>query len=260
MDSTVHRNALARAQQALQVDKIPAARDIRLVEEIATPEADQTLDQIDELKQTKSRLATEAKNTEASQPTMRTSSQSRVNQGFVDPSPLSDGRSAPTSEPVKRLVGSEKDYFQFFERRFGPLIVLILYFIMADIDKAIFYAPTPEECKEVAPHIARVMPRVEKLLHVPKVVHEAIVTSDSTFTVGMVAVGYLDRIGVLEKILPFVKSWASRSRQLRDQQTSPGTVPVSNNGAAPGPDTTRQFPSLEQLNINGIGAQDRAEA
>jgi hypothetical protein len=259
VDSTRHRNALARALQGVPEGKIPAAADIRLLEEIATPEADNLLDQIDQLKLQKLQQAESRKSTDQSQPTTSKLSQSQMSQSFGDQGPSGAGRGVPILEEKKRLTGREKDYFQFFERRFGPLIVLILYFAMADIDKAVFYAPTPEECREVAPHLARVMPKVEDLVHMPKVIHEAIVTSDSTFTVGMVTVGYLDRIGVLEKILPWVKSWASRTRELSGKQTNPGTVPVSNNGAAPGPDDSRQFVPVDQLGVVGIGEQYRAE-
>jgi hypothetical protein len=256
-ESTITRNALARVQQALQQDKIPVKKDIAILESLETEEANKILDQVDELQRQKLRQQTSQKSTVVSPLTQSSSRQS--NQSFEAQDHFAGGSSAPITERKRVLSGREKDYFQFFERRFGPLIVLILYFAMADLEKAVFYAPSPSECKELAPHLARIGPKAEDLLHLPKWAHEAIVTSDSTFTVGMVLVGYLDRIGVLEKIMPWMTSWVERSRKLSEQQTKPETSTgnISANGVGGGVD--QQFPTLDQLGVTGIGLQDRAE-
>lgn len=263
VESTLQRNALARVQQALEQDKIPKTPDIRLVEQMTTMEAFETLDKLDALKQQKSHQATSQQSTDQSQPTPKKPPATKISPDFEGLGHSGGGSSEPTTERKRPLTGREKDYFNFFNQRFGPLIVLILYFAMADLDKAVFYAPSPDECREVAPHLARIGPKVEDLVHLPKWAHEVIVTSDSTFTVGMILVGYFDRIGVLEKILPWMQSTTSKfeaRRKEREQpQTNTGNISSNGTGGAPGPDTTRQYPSLEQLGVDGIGQQDRAE-
>lgn len=260
-ESTITRNALARAQRDLSLGKIPVKKDIAILEELETAEANKILDEIEELQQKKLHQQTSQKSIAVSPPlTSNSRNNFNTQQDFEGPGLSGAGSNVQPPERKKVLSGREKDYFQFFERRFGPLIVLILYFAMADLEKAVFYAPSPSECKELAPHLARIGPKAEDLLHLPKWAHEAIVTSDSTFTVGMVLAGYLDRIGVLEKLLPWMTSWVERSRKLSEQQTKPETSTgnISSNGAGGGVD--QQYPTLDQLGVTGIGLQDRAEA
>lgn len=155
-------------------------------------------------------------------------------------------------EPVRKrvLTPREKDYFQFFDQRFGPLIVLLLYISMADLEKATFYAPSPQECHDLAPHLARLGPKVEDIFHLPRWIHEVVVTSDDTFTVGMVIVGYLDRIGALEKLLPWFTGAASKVRRINNEQSKSeaGPIPIRpdlngartvGNGPFPGDDYSR---------------------
>jgi hypothetical protein len=249
------RNALTRAEIALAEGKLPTKADLDLLSELEVEEAYRILDKVDELKQQKLNQAELRKNIEASPQVNRVSpSSSSVDTGGL--SPLDAGKSE--GPPKKRvLTGREKDYYQFFDNRFGPFIVLILYFCLADLDKAVFYAPSPEECHELAPHLARMGPKVEDWFRAPKWLHDAIVTSDDTFTVGMVLVGYLDRIGVLEKLLPWFQGTARKVKNLNESkpETSTGSVQPGNNGAVPGPDTTRNFVPLDQLGVQGIGYQ-----
>jgi hypothetical protein len=122
--------------------------------------------------------------------------------------PKSGGSSA--SKPR----GREGDFFGFFKERFGPLIVLILWIALADLEKASFYAPTPEECEELAPHAARLATKVEDFLNIPAWAHSAIMASDDVISIGLIVVGYLDRIGMLVKIKPyFMNSMRRRSNE-----------------------------------------------
>jgi hypothetical protein len=250
------RNALTRAEIALAEDKMPTKADLDLLGELEVEQAYQILDKVDELKAQKLSQAELRKASEASQPIV--SKVTPTNLDGVGPSLLGGGlNEAPPVAKRKPLTGREKDYYQFFDNRFGPFIVLILYFSLADLDKAVFYAPSPDECHELAPHLARLGPKVEDWFHAPKWLHDAIVTSDDTFTVGMVLVGYLDRIGVLEKLLPWFQGTAKKVRNLNgtEPETSASSVQQNGNGGVPGPDTTKSFVPLEQLGVQGLGAQ-----
>ena len=125
--------------------------------------------------------------------------------------------------------GKEGDYYTFFRERFGPLIVLILWVSMADLDRASFFAPTPEECEEIAPHAARLAVKVEGWLNVPSWAHDAIVSSDDVVSIGLILVGYLDRIGVLTKIKPYFM----RAAQPK-QRTEPNGQNSRSNGSLQG--------------------------
>lgn len=99
--------------------------------------------------------------------------------------------------------GKESDYKVFFENRFGPLVLLVIWAFTGSIDKANLYAPTPDECSEIAPYAARLSVRVEDFFKLPKFVHEAVVSSDDIVSCGLVLLGYLDRVGILARITPY---------------------------------------------------------
>lgn len=96
-----------------------------------------------------------------------------------------------------------KDLYEFFDKRVGPLMILILFTFMRDWDKARLYALSPEECHELAGPASNVFSRFEKLFDIPDWVHEVIVSSDDTVTMLYVMVGYLERTGLLDKIIHF---------------------------------------------------------
>lgn len=155
-----------------------------------------------------------------------------------------DGQSTVRSTS-KAVKGREAEYTDFFSYRLGPLVILLLYFILADFDSAVFYAPTPEECKDLAPPAARMLAKLD----VPDFVHAGLVNSGDTVAIGMVLVGYLDRIGILEKIIP---AFVTGGKKIEHEpiQRSPEEVPAANsNGAVP--------ISLES--VRGIGSQFAAD-
>lgn len=145
----------------------------------------------------------------------------------------SDGREDAPKR--KRLSVREQEYYEFFDQRFGPLVVLLLWLFTTKLERAVFYAPTPAECHELAPHLAHLGPKLEDLVHLPKWVHTAIVTSDDTVTIGMVMMGYLDRIGVLDKMAPWFSGVGEKARNGYEQAHSDsgvGSVPPVENRAA----------------------------
>jgi hypothetical protein len=125
--------------------------------------------------------------------------------------------------------GREGDFYKFFKDRFGPLIVLILWAAMADLDKASFYAPSPEECEELAPHAARLFVRIEDALHLPKWAHSALTNSDDVISIGLLVVGYLDRIGVLKNIMPYFLNAAKPKVNVNGYQQNNGSVQQGRN-------------------------------
>lgn len=125
----------------------------------------------------------------------------------------------------------EKDYYNFFCDRFGPIIVMILMVAFGDTDKAVFYAPTPDECKELAPHAARIFTKFEDMVKLPKWAHDTITMSDSVVSLGMVVLGYLDRIGTLPQIR---KYFTSSTRKANNEQSARRntTIQVQNGTAS----------------------------
>jgi len=143
-------------------------------------------------------------------------------------------------------------------------MVLVLVVILRDWDKAAFYALSPDECQQLAPHAARLAPKIEDNLHVPKWVHDAIVTSDDTVALISLAIGYLSRIGVLDKVVPqIVKAFTPPRREQHEQSTSnTSKVSPEQNGHAtgqfskPGGGVVAYNPSrVDITKVPGIGAQ-----
>jgi hypothetical protein len=274
METTVQRNALALAQREVEQGRIPAAKDLKVLEAMTDQKVWELLDKVDQLKQQKSHQATSQPIIDQSPPTQKVQPKQKSGQGFADQDLSDAGKSDTTTERKKPLTGREKDFYNFFDKRFGPFVVLILYLAMADLEKASFYAPSPAECHELAPHIARLGVKIEDLLKLPKWAHDIVVTSDDTFVVGMVVVGYLDRIGFLQKIGPWARKQSDqvRARRSSREYTQPkaSNVPVQpgvNGRVRSGdeysnpairPDEQFHVP-LDQLGIFGVGEQYRAE-
>lgn len=106
---------------------------------------------------------------------------------------------------------------------------------MADLEKASFYAPNPEECEELAPHAARLAVKIESTFNIPTWAHNAIVSSDDIISIGLVVVGYLDRIGVLTKIKPYFMNAAKPKRTGINGQTERSNGTIQGDGQQPIP-------------------------
>lgn len=144
----------------------------------------------------------------------------------LSPNPDSASSGNTQSGQDKKLSKDEKDYFDFIESRLGPLMTVILYLGLRDWDRAAFYALSPTECHELAGPISRMGPKFEALFKTPKWVHTAITTSDDTVTLIYVLAGYLDRIGVLDKMLP---TFSRKTQETKKKyEPTPNTEQVAN--------------------------------
>ena len=145
-------------------------------------------------------------------------------------------------------------WYDFFDQRFGPVCVLVLWFFTSNSDVAAFFAPSPDECHSLAPHMAQIMPAVEdfieKFLSVPKwakgALHGAVVNSESVVSIGLITMAYLDRIGALTKLHPYFTGTAVRMNNESSRHTSP-VQPQSDGQYSP-----------EDLASFGVGAQYRS--
>jgi hypothetical protein len=164
-------------------------------------------------------------------------------QGILSPPPKSQEKEpdlkgiGPEVITNRKPVGKiEKDWHDYFSNRFGPFVLLILWFITANLEKATFYAPTPEECRAIALPMAKICAKIESFFKVPQWLHDTATEVDDVTIVGMAIVGYLDRIGVLERLVPYYTGLATRmgarthgnqSRNTEETYNSP------NNGSVP---------------------------
>lgn len=137
----------------------------------------------------------------------------------------------------------EKDWYDFFSNRFGPLIVLILWASTANLEKATFYAPTPSEIQPVSLPLAKVATKIENWFHVPTWVHDVATSSDDIVSIGMAVTAYLDRIGALEKMVPFYRNLSSRMSVKKNDRTREETK------------HTRSTSALQPAVFAGIGSQ-----
>ena len=123
---------------------------------------------------------------------------------------------------------------------------MILWFFMP-IERASFFAPQPDECHALAPHAARIIPKVEEWLEqyffYPKVVRDLATGSDSIIQIGFITMGYLDRIGVLDRIAPFFNVAITRMRT-QSESIRPAEQ-VQQNGSGP----------IDLSNVYGLGSQ-----
>lgn len=155
-------------------------------------------------------------------------------------------------EERKGLNRKEQDWYDYFDKRFGPIIIIMLWFSMP-LDRATFYAPQPDECHAMAPHMARIMPRIEdalnKLLHLPNWTHSVLISSDSTIQVGFILMGYLDRVGLLDKVAPYFTGYVTRMKT-NVEENNGYTGPVqSTNGTGPS--------TVDLSSVRGLGEQWR---
>jgi hypothetical protein len=160
-----------------------------------------------------------------------------------------------TGAPQRKPSGNkEKSWYDFFNNRFGPLVLLVLWFATADLDKASFYAPSPEECQTAALPLSKIAARVESWLNVPTWAHDVMVSTDDIVTLGMVGMAYLDRIGYLNKLAPYFSGAASRMRKMNVEARSPGAHPPVQSGQ-----NGHSEESVDPGFLFGVGSQWAAE-
>lgn len=130
--------------------------------------------------------------------------------------------------PRKQLTKSEKEWVNFFASEFGPIIVLVLWFSMGDLEKASFYAPSPDECKTASVPLGRLADRAEKMVNAPPWAREAIFAVVDLKDLGFAVAAYLDRIGVMDRLVPYYTGMAARMKAggRTDGQSTGGTEQV----------------------------------
>lgn len=133
-------------------------------------------------------------------------------QGDTGPS-LRDTVTTANTQQLKKLSKTEKVHVDFWATEFGPLCVLILWFVLADLDKASFYAPSPDECKTASVPLGRISARAADRLNVPDWAGDAFMTAIDLKDLGFAAMAYLERIGVLTKLQNYYSGIASRARK-----------------------------------------------
>lgn len=210
-----------RIHQALDQKKTPNPADLKLLEEQGT-----NLEALLRSRQETSQRVREAQGTNSPS----------------QPEPLhfkgASEKESLTQQP-KKLSKSEQDYFDFVDKRLGPLMTLALFLVMRNWDKAGFYAFSPDECHDMASPLANIGPRLEKLFHAPGWVHIMVTASDDVVTLLFVMAGYLERVGLLDKIFTAPKEKKEveheRNGHLETVQTTtngyvdPRTFPVLGN-------------------------------
>lgn len=130
-------------------------------------------------------------------------------------------------QPARTLTKQEKEWKSFYEIRLGPLVVFILAISFRNMERARFYAPTPDECKAAAIPLAKATVFVENKFKVPSWVHEVASECDDYITLGIVCFAYLERIGVMSKFQDTIYPTNARRN---DSEVNAGlnghTVPV----------------------------------
>jgi hypothetical protein len=181
-------------------------------------------------------------------------------QPFPLPTPISpseihlrkeDLGSPPPVEEKQKFNKKQKEYHEFVEKRLGPFVVIVLFLFVfrGDEERAEFYAPNKEECKQLAPHVARIAPKVEEWLKIPQQVHDLIVTSDDSFSLLLVVVGYLKRTGLLGQMIP---GFVGRIYKRTEERNMQNGVDIQQNGNG---NHTGQPEQPTEWQIYGIGGQ-----
>lgn len=115
-----------------------------------------------------------------------------------------DDTKAKAGSKRRPLSKDERAWADFYAAQFGPLVVLVLWVGMRDLEKASFYAPNPDEMKAISPYAARGTNWLVEKLKVPDVAVDAIQNSGDALDFCYIVLGYLHRIGVLDKFVPWV--------------------------------------------------------
>lgn len=195
----------------------------------------------------------------ASQAQQSQESQSSTGDHSFSGPTTNEGTSGPKVDK-REMSLKERKLYSFYDKRFGPLIVLILWIVMQDMDKAAFYAPSPKEMRDAAPHFARITAKVEDWLKIPEGVNDVFMISDDAIAFSMIAAVYLDRIGAMKRIADWFVGLMSGGRleskveEPSDKQTRgyTGTVrPEPANGQYTGP--------IDINSVVGLGGQHAAD-
>ena len=153
------------------------------------------------------------------------------------------------SEKKSQQTHKQKEWNTFFAKQFGPLVVLVLWICTQDFDKASFYAPSPDECQAIAPHLSKIAPKIEAWLHVPEQVHDGIMMSDNIVAFSSIVIAYLNRTHLDEKIAGSVfKKVEKKQHDRRSEVVQP--VQSNNNGT-----TGSTGVDISSFAVYGIGAQ-----
>jgi len=145
------------------------------------------------------------------------------------------------AEHQAKLTKRQAFYSEFVQYRMGAVITLFLWFFVHDWDRAAFYAPNVEECAEMAPHIAHMIPA-----KTPKAIDEMILKSGDYLPLAYVVAGYLDRIGVLEKIRPTFSMLLVKEK-VRGKQSARNIPTMETTGGTNG--------SIDLSAVTGLGNQ-----
>lgn len=152
----------------------------------------------------------------------------------------------------------EREWYDFWAHQFGPIVVLTLLVFVRDQEKAVFYAPTPQECADIAPYMARLTVKIEGWLSVPVFVSETILSSKDYVPVMVTVFGYLNRVGALDALLPWFAEKATKGRsqhgETEPREYAQGLQPESN-GRSNGYDQ----PAIDPRTVYGLGAQWAAD-
>jgi hypothetical protein len=153
---------------------------------------------------------------------------------------LKDTVTGASTLPPKKLSKTEKACVDFYQYEFGPICVLVLWFVLADLDKASFYAPSPDECKTASVALGRLTARAADRLNTPDWVGDVIVSVLDLKDLGFAAAAYLERIGVMGRLSNYYSGMASRVQR-----------GVENAGQATG--NNGQVPTEGYVDIAGLG-------
>ena len=94
---------------------------------------------------------------------------------------------------------------------------------MHDLDKAVFYAPSPAEMKQASMALAKAMAFIEGYFKFPEWVHETASSADDLTALGMAALAYMDRTGLLDKVAPFFTTNLRRYENANSGKNFAGT-------------------------------------
>ena len=183
-----------------------------------------------------------------------------------------DSREQEVKQDKRTLSKESREWYTFFDAHFGPIVVFILYLCWADLERAAWYAPSPKEMHEAAPHLAKLMPKMEELLaklfgSAPiQVVHTAVMSSTDALPLMMVTLSYMHRIGALEGLLPWLKGRVTRVVERTNNNATAGDAeyPRYNEGLReagyerPAIDPREQYSTngnIDPRSIPGLGAQ-----
>ncbi len=126
---------------------------------------------------------------------------------------LKDTVGNANTQALKKLTKNERVHVDFWATEFGPICVLVLWFVMADLDKASFYAPSPDECRAASISLGRISARATERLNMPEWAGDAFMTAIDMKDLGFAAMAYLERIGVLTKLQNYYSGVAARARK-----------------------------------------------